>query len=345
MDITIGKKIRELRRARELTQEELADKLGISSQAVSKWENGTCYPDMEQIPVLAGFFGVSLDLLFGYDVKQMDEKIDELITEAKNWFWRDIDVCMNKYLDALKSYPGNEKLMTQLLEVYLQRSKNVGDDFYNKAFELATQISEDTKDIFLCMRAKSVLIDLYSRADDYNKMKEIIDTLPEVYPYMLSDKMRESSYVLKGEDRLRWAKDWKIIEIQELYISCDMEGQGYYELGKYEDALASFSQYRRVIEVFLKTDKISLDSYLWSGMQTHHYCAYLREAACLLKLGRKAEAKEKVDYGYYIISHAWISEDGSVDYFNNKEDHEECMSPFRQYYSEWGLDEFGSCPW
>lgn len=345
MDITIGKKIRELRKSRELTQEELADKLGVSSQAISKWENGTCYPDMEQIPALASFFGISLDLLFGYDVKQMNENIDKLIYDAKCWFWRDIEVCMNKYLDALKSYPSNERLQTELIQVYIQRSQSVGDEFYNKAFDLATEISEDTKDIFLCMRAKSVLIDLYNRAGNTEKMKEIIETLPEVYPYMLEDKLRKSSYVLRGEDRLKYVTEWKTVEIQELYLSCEMEGNGYIEVGKYEEALISFSQYRRVIETFMKSDKISMDSYLWAGMQTHHYSAYLREASCLIKLGRTEEAREKAEYAYYIISHAWISEDGSVDEFNNEEDHEECMGYFRRYYKDWGLEALGPCPW
>lgn len=345
MNIELGKKIRELRKSREMTQEELADKLGISSQAISKWENGSCYPDMEQVPILANFFGVSLDKLFGYDVKQINQKIDELIYDAKCWFWRDIDVCMNKYLDALKNYPGNEKLLTELIQVYLQRSDEVGDEYYNKAFDLATEIAEDTKDIFLCMRAKGVLIDLYNRADNYDKMKEIIETLPEVYPYMLEDKLRKPAYCLKGEDRLKSASEWKDIEIQELYISCEFEGKGYYETGKYEEALNSYSQYRRVIEIFMKNDKVCMDSYLWAGMQTHHYCAYLAEAGCLLKLGRKEEAWEKSEYAYYIISHAWISENGETDYFNNEEDHEECMTPFRQYYNDWGLDEIEPCKW
>ena len=60
----IGKKIGELRRERELTQEDLAKELGISAQAVSKWENGGA-PDIEMLPALADFFGVSIDYLYG----------------------------------------------------------------------------------------------------------------------------------------------------------------------------------------------------------------------------------------------------------------------------------------
>ncbi len=54
--INLGNKIRELRRARGLTQEQLASSLSISPQAVSKWEMNGGYPDMTMIPILANYF-------------------------------------------------------------------------------------------------------------------------------------------------------------------------------------------------------------------------------------------------------------------------------------------------
>ena len=61
MNITLGTKIRELRKARNLSQETLAQILGVSFQAVSKWENGTTMPDVMMIPAIASFFNVSTD--------------------------------------------------------------------------------------------------------------------------------------------------------------------------------------------------------------------------------------------------------------------------------------------
>ena len=57
--MNLGNKIRELRRARNLTQEQLAASLNISAQAVSKWEMCASYPDMALLPTLAAFFNVS----------------------------------------------------------------------------------------------------------------------------------------------------------------------------------------------------------------------------------------------------------------------------------------------
>ena len=62
--MNIGNKIRELRKQRGITQEQLAESIGISFQAVSKWENNIALPDITLVPVLASYFGVSMDELF-----------------------------------------------------------------------------------------------------------------------------------------------------------------------------------------------------------------------------------------------------------------------------------------
>ena len=63
MNTTIGKRIAALRREKGLKQEELAEKLGVSAQAVSKWENDQTCPDISLLPLLAKTLGVSVDEL------------------------------------------------------------------------------------------------------------------------------------------------------------------------------------------------------------------------------------------------------------------------------------------
>ena len=63
MDMTIGKRIAFLRKEKGLTQEELAQHMGISPQAVSKWENDQTCPDISALPKLARLFGVTVDEL------------------------------------------------------------------------------------------------------------------------------------------------------------------------------------------------------------------------------------------------------------------------------------------
>ncbi len=62
----IGKNIKKLRTAKDITQEQLAASLHISNQAVSKWEKEQAFPDISLLPMIADFFGVTMDELFGY---------------------------------------------------------------------------------------------------------------------------------------------------------------------------------------------------------------------------------------------------------------------------------------
>lgn len=75
MRITIAENLRKMRRDRNLTQEELAGYLGISFQAVSKWERDEGYPDISMLPVIANFFGITVDALIGNDVTTQEERI------------------------------------------------------------------------------------------------------------------------------------------------------------------------------------------------------------------------------------------------------------------------------
>ena len=89
MKLNIGENIRRLRRAADMTQEQLADKLGVAYQSVSRWENGTTYPDMEFLPVLAGIFGVTVDELIGMEESKKKEQIIERFREYHNLCYSD----------------------------------------------------------------------------------------------------------------------------------------------------------------------------------------------------------------------------------------------------------------
>ena len=72
----LGKKIRQLRFRAGFTQEQLADRLGIGAQAVSKWENSVAMPDISLLPLLAEVFGVTIDDLFDLTVEQRMNRIE-----------------------------------------------------------------------------------------------------------------------------------------------------------------------------------------------------------------------------------------------------------------------------
>ena len=70
---SFGKRFAELRKARGLTQEAVAEKVSVSGQAVSKWENDISYPDITLLPDLADLLGVSLDELMGRKTASVEQ--------------------------------------------------------------------------------------------------------------------------------------------------------------------------------------------------------------------------------------------------------------------------------
>lgn len=70
----IGEKIRTLRKNKKMTQAELAEALSVSSQSVSKWENGLSVPDISVLPAIARYFGITMDELFDYRLDSLNYK-------------------------------------------------------------------------------------------------------------------------------------------------------------------------------------------------------------------------------------------------------------------------------
>lgn len=81
--LNLGENLKKFRLQRELTQEQLADILGVSAQAVSRWENGTTYPDITLLPTIASYFQVTVDLLLGVNAEQREEKIKSILKENR----------------------------------------------------------------------------------------------------------------------------------------------------------------------------------------------------------------------------------------------------------------------
>ena len=82
MKLTIGENIRTFRKKNDLTQEAFADRLGVTYQSVSRWENGAASPDNTVIKKLAYLFDVTTDYLLEVDPVRMKESIREIIDKA-----------------------------------------------------------------------------------------------------------------------------------------------------------------------------------------------------------------------------------------------------------------------
>lgn len=146
MKLNLGENIRTYRKDINWTQEQLADRLGVSSQSVSRWENGTTYPDMEFLPVMARVFGCTTDDLLGcaepekklepaelqrmlYDaIKTNDgEKVAEVLRMIRYDYLNEplFSPCMNiRPGHALCGNPVMMEEYRKLVDAYQERGRN-----------------------------------------------------------------------------------------------------------------------------------------------------------------------------------------------------------------------------
>lgn len=156
--MNIGAKIRMLRKSKRVTQEELAEYLHISSQAVSKWETGASCPDIDFLPKLAIFFGTSLDNLLDYDQSQVDAAVEELVKESGRG-GNDPAASEAFLRKALEKYPNNDRLLTCILED--MQEQNADKSRSAEIIEIGERILSCSKDDELKIDVMRILAETY----------------------------------------------------------------------------------------------------------------------------------------------------------------------------------------
>jgi len=207
MRLDLGNNIRQLRRRDKRTQEALAEALGVTSQAVSRWESGGSYPDMNLIPSIANYFGVSIDELFGCEGERA-HRIDSLAEEIDRMNQRNSgrDVCIAECISlarsALVEFPGNEKLMLSLASVLYKaggvrygechliddEGYSVYDTEKHKTYEewreaipLYEKVLQTLPRGQLRDRATEELSQLYLNMGEYEKGMALADSAPDMW--------------------------------------------------------------------------------------------------------------------------------------------------------------------
>ncbi len=343
-NINIGNKIRELRKKKGITQEGLASVLLVSPQAISKWESGLTYPDMEMIPVIAGYFEVSLDMLFDYDIREMKAKIQKIIGDARKYFFDDTERYIAIIQDALQEYPGNEELLMSLLDGYeyeLRDKNNIS--YLDEMIELSQKIITESTDFIRVCNVKDVQAAAYLKKGEYQKAKDVLETLPEDF----SIRNDTISFRLSGKDKLDGATWSRCHHLQRLYIACKQEGDAWFFMDQHPDvkfrnytpddyipeALKCYQKGLRVLTMFLLNDVYDdpAEQYLWDGMQTFHWSFHQCIAACYKKLGNIEECEKNIAEAYRLISVVWK---------NFEENKEQYMEYFYRYLKDYDLAEY-----
>ena len=169
----LGEKIKTLRKEKKLTQEQLAEYLHISSQAVSKWETGASAPDVDTLPKLAVFFGISLDELFDFDHRRVEEEVQKLIIQSLP-LREDPAKAEVFYREALKKYPNNEALLNCLL-------MTIPDTRAKEKIAIGEQLLDCTKDDAIRYDVLRLLAQTSKSTGEDIMAKHYLEQIPELY--------------------------------------------------------------------------------------------------------------------------------------------------------------------
>lgn len=340
-NINLGLKIRELRKKKGITQEALASALSVSPQAVSKWESGLTYPDMSIIPIIAGYFEVSLDTLFDYDLKEFKSKIKKIIKDANVYFFSDIKRYIEIIKKALAEYPGNEELTYALLDGYEYDLRENGNrSRLDEMIEISQRIISESGNYVKVCSVKDVQAAAYLEKGEYEKAKTVLESLPAG----ITLQYDAASFRLSGKDKLNAAINARCDHLQSLYQACFQEGNAWLEMDEkkiplndtpFEDYLKmAENAYRKGLNVlteFMIPDCSGQSAYLWDGMQTFHYSFHQCIAACRKRLGDIEGCRKEIDEAYRIVSTSW-------DDFDS--DRDEYMKYFNRYLVDLDLAEY-----
>ena len=297
----MGQTIRRLRIEQNLTQETLAELLGVTSQAISKWENNVGLPDIAQIVPLAGVFGVTTDVLFGLDSTTEETEVQTILHDAQ---MKIIHGDLDSYLAAydhisvgLRRYPGN---LTLLIEsIALGETLSLPENGWLYAGERAADISADTirrarlviaytKNTDDAFRARQILIYQLVAAGRYTEAMDEAEKYPERTFTANSHKAYISAAAGDTKSTIAYINTELDYCFQEFEYNTVILAKSYYSAGAYADAAFVYDRYFAAMDA------------LFDGNPAPYYDfdsgdCYILLAQAYLAMGERERAMECVE--------------------------------------------------
>ena len=244
MEITIGKNIKDLRKRDNRTQEDLAKALGVTCQAISRWEAGGGYPDMELVPAIANYFHVSIDELFGYhgdreaQIQAIVDKAGAAIRALGGFIGEengDLTDTVEMLRAALEEFPNDPELLIKLAECLFflgwqkhglnpttkEGSPYQYDDVERNKENIYWQESLQVYDKLLHLNvatkyreaAHHNMLFMYKYRGEYEKSKALANEQPCLY----NCKEVLLTYATTGEEEAQYAGELIILLLSQLY--------------------------------------------------------------------------------------------------------------------------------
>ena len=199
--ISIADNIARLRKEAHLTQADLADFLGVTKASVSKWETGQSFPDIETLPKIATYFGISVDKLLGYEPQLTREgirKACELLKKAfaEEPFEQARDKCRSLVRDYYACYP----LLVQVATIYLNHFPLVEpasqQAFIEEAVDLCHRVRANASSSAVIKQAETIEAAFRLAVGDPQVAAELLESTVEIE--MGADVLLAQAYAASG---------------------------------------------------------------------------------------------------------------------------------------------------
>lgn len=307
---SLGNNIRAFRKNKGLTQEELADLLNITPQAVSRWESAVGMPDVSMLIPLAQTLGVSTDALLGYDMIREDSEVTTRIRKTVEEMFDEKDRAGSKlkiceYLSTETNiHPGNFEIIVDYVEEVASLSMYWDDQLegyfkdqndhilgiFKDSIKKGTYLISHSTDKALVEKAHYAISWIYIHMKDFDNAREHINVLPGLTSSSNREVLEmEAVWFEKGFEKMKEEIDKKNILLfstvaHQLY--CVSQNYGWW--GQKEEATQICSWIDGIIEAFAsKPEAVDKKDYLHIKIMNAFH-----KMTALSKAGDKDEAKK-----------------------------------------------------
>lgn len=278
MELKLSKRIKKYRTELGITQGELAERLGVTHQSVSKWENDDGYPDITLLPALANQFGITIDTLMGNDdlgrkeeLEQYEERFDELWEKPKE----QIALATQMY----RKYPEEWMRTVHLLIRAITEHPGHID------LPLLREVTEHVMDKCTIPYIREFTLERICTFCEDDEFEKWLSNIPSGYAQILSpDEMRERRYWERGKHEECHA----IASYNNLMRFCGFLMRNARYSGYPEKSVERNLARLRLIDLYCEEGKFNA----WSLYKDF---TMLRLSAALFGCGRNEEGYEVLD--------------------------------------------------
>jgi len=310
MSSNLGANIRYFRKNKGFTEEELAGMLGVTPQAVSRWESEAGLPDVSMIVPIAQTLNITTDALLGYQVQSQDDRVAGLVfekikefEEVENPAGSALKVC--EYLaEEANKHPMNYDIilkyvqqvaglsyyidMEQFLSGEPEKVKAILDDGIRKGLNVI-RYSNDTKKI---NKAHYALAWIYIHRKDFDNAREHVNVLPGLEGHCIKEELNMSLvFFEKGFDAMKdSAVEFGRLLFDVLVHQINTLSTHYCYFGDLKEALEICDWCEAVLAAYSSRPEFATDTLPWVLKKFN-----FSKMSAYLKAGEKEKAKEVCD--------------------------------------------------